>query len=68
MKSGESSLGRIAWPPKREGVQEIHVPRGVAALGQVASQLAAVLRPVVDDVGEDQPARHTEIRTKGHRL
>jgi hypothetical protein len=34
----------------------------MAAFSEVTSQLAAVLRPVVDDVGKDQPARHSEIR------
>src|SRR6476620_8154302 len=40
----------------------------MAALGEVVSELAAVLRPMVHDVRDDQPSRPREIRTGPPRL
>src|SRR5205809_6789602 len=49
--AGQGEFLRLAWPFKYRGVQQ----------GEVASHLAAVLRPAVDDVGKDEPARHCEV-------
>jgi len=40
----------------------------VPALGEVSSELAAVLRPVVHDVGHDEPPRSREVRARRPRL
>ena len=56
-----------AWPRKLERVQEVEVPWRVPALGEVASELAAVLRYVVHDVGDDQPSRPREVRAHRQR-
>src|SRR3954451_18472105 len=37
----------------------------MTALGEVAGELASVLRPVVHDVRDDQPTRRGEVLTRG---
>src|SRR5262245_986887 len=48
-------------PRKVGGVDEVEVTGRMPALGEVARELAPVLRPVVHDVRDDQPARRGEV-------
>jgi len=52
----------VARPLHVERIQEVDVARRVPALREVARELAAMLRPVVHDMGDDQPTRDDVVR------
>jgi hypothetical protein len=53
-----------ARPGQDEGLEEIEVAWGVPADGEVASELAAVLGPVVHDVSDDKPPRLSRVAVR----
>jgi hypothetical protein len=62
--SDEGGSAGAARPGQDEGLEEIEIPWGVPADGEVPGELAAVLRPVVHDMGDDQPPRFSGVAVR----
>src|SRR5215207_2996359 len=68
VREEQSPIGScVGRPLHLKRVQEVDVARRVAALREVARQLAAMLRPVVHDMGDDQPTRDEVVRVRTQR-